>query len=207
MIQVERFVAGLYAVNCFVLYDDESKDAYIIDPSGSVEKIVHFIGREALNLKGILITHAHGDHHLGLLDLKKIYDVPVYLHASDVYMAKDANINLSIEMGKISEFTPEVQLQDGMKLPLGEHTIRVIHTPGHSKGGVCFFIGSYLFAGDTLFAGSIGRTDLDGGNYEQLIRAIKTQLLKLPDETIVFSGHGSDTSIGRERVRNPYLVR
>lgn len=207
MIQIERFVAGLYAVNCFIIYDDESKDAFIIDPSGAVEKIAHFIGKENLNLKGILLTHAHGDHHLGLAHLKELYNAPVYLHASDVYMAKDANINLSVEMGKISEFTPDIQLQDGMKIQIGESVIKVLHTPGHTKGGVCYYLAPYLFAGDTLFAGSVGRTDLDGGNMEQLIRAIKNQLLKLPEDTIVFAGHGEASTIGREKARNPYLVR
>lgn len=207
MIQIERFVAGIYAVNCFVLYDGESKEAFVIDPSGSSENIAHFIGREGLTLKGILMTHAHGDHHLGLGRLKELYDAPVYLHASDVYMAKDARINLSIEMGQISEFVPEIQLQDGMKIQLGEQVIKVIHTPGHTKGGVCYYLAPYLFAGDTLFAGSIGRTDLDGGNHDQLIKVIKNQLLKLPEDTIVFAGHGGDTTIGREKSRNPYLVR
>jgi glyoxylase-like metal-dependent hydrolase (beta-lactamase superfamily II) len=207
MIQIERIIAGVYAVNCYVVYDDETNEGYVIDPSGSEDKIINFLVDKKIDLKGILLTHAHGDHHMGLAGLKAVYPVPVYLHASDVYMAKDAAINLSNTMyGPDSEFTPEVQLQDGMKLQLGNTIIRTIHTPGHTKGGVCYLVENYLFSGDTLFESSIVRTDLDGGNHDQLIKAIKTQLLKLADDVIVLPGHGGSSTIGRERARNPYLV-
>lgn len=207
MIIIERIPAGVYAVNCFIIHCDETKEGYVIDPGGSEDKIINYIVEQQINLKGILLTHAHGDHHMGLAGLKAVYPVPVYLHASDVYMAKDAAINLSNTMyGPDSEFTPDVQLQDGMKIQMGNYSIRALHTPGHTKGGVCYLLENYLFSGDTLFEMSIGRTDLDGGNHEQLIRAIKTQLLKLDDETVVLPGHGGSSTIGRERSRNPYLV-
>lgn len=208
MIQIERIVAGVYAMNCYIVYCDETNEGFVVDPGGSEEKIINFIVEKNINLKGILMTHAHGDHHMGLAGLKAVYPVPVYLHASDAYMAADASINLSSTMyGPDSEFTPDVALQDGMKIPFGNGFIRAIHTPGHTKGGVCYLIDQYLLTGDTLFDGSIGRTDLDGGNHDQLIKAIKTQLLKLSDDLIVLPGHGGASTIGKERARNPYLVR
>lgn len=208
MIQVERIVAGVYAMNCYIVHCDETNEGFVVDPGGSEEKVVDYIIEKQIQLKGILMTHAHGDHHLGLANLKAVYPVPVYLHASDVYMAEDAAINLSATMyGPDSVFTPEIKLQDGMKIPFGNGFIRAIHTPGHTKGGMCFLTGNYLFSGDTLFESSIGRTDLDGGNHDQLIKAIKNQLMKLADDIIVLPGHGGASTIGRERVRNPYLVR
>lgn len=208
MIQIERIVAGVYAMNCYILYNDETNEGFVIDPGGSEDKIINFIVDKGIDLKGILITHGHGDHHMGLAGLKAVYPVPVYLHASDVYMAQNAEINLSSTMyGPDSVFTPEVSLQDGMKIPFGESFIRVLHTPGHTKGGVCFLYDRFVITGDTLFESSIGRTDLDGGNHDQLIKAIKNQLLKLDDELIVLPGHGGASTIGRERARNPYLVR
>lgn len=206
MIQYRTVVAGSLQVNCYILFDDESKEAFVIDPSGSADKVFYFLQDEKLTLKGILMTHGHGDHHEGLAALKALCDVPVYLHASDVYMAEDASINLSTQLyGPDSEFTPDVKLQDGMKLALGNFLVKVIHTPGHTKGGVCYLTEGVLFTGDTLFAGSVGRADLDGGDFDQLVRSIKNQLLKLADEVVVCPGHGPETSIGRERARNPYL--
>ncbi len=208
MIQIERIVAGVYAMNCYILYNDETNEGFVVDPGGSEDKIINFIVDKGIELKGILITHGHGDHHMGLSGLKAVYPVPVYMHASDVYMAQNAEINLSSTMyGPDSVFTPDVTLQDGMKIPFGESFIRVLHTPGHTKGGVCFLYDRFVITGDTLFESSIGRTDLDGGNHDQLIKAIKNQLLKLDDELIVLPGHGGASTIGRERARNPYLVR
>lgn len=208
MIQIERIVAGVYAMNCYIVYNDETHEGFVVDPGGSEDKIINFLVEKSIDLKGILITHGHGDHHMGLTGLKAVYPVPVYMHASDIYMSKDANINLSVTMyGPDSEFTPEVALQDGMKIPFGEGFIRVLHTPGHTKGGVCFLFDTFVITGDTLFESSIGRTDLDGGNHEQLIKSIKNQLLKLEDDCVVLPGHGGASTIGRERARNPYLVR
>lgn len=208
MIQIERIVAGVYAMNCYIMYNDETNEGFVVDPGGSEDKIINFIVEKGITLKGILITHGHGDHHMGLTGLKAVYPVPVYMHASDVYMAQDASINLSSTMyGPDSVFTPEVTLQDGMKIPFGEGFIRVLHTPGHTKGGVCFLFDKFVITGDTLFESSIGRTDLDGGNHEQLLKSIRNQLLKLEDELIVLPGHGGASTIGRERARNPYLVR
>lgn len=208
MIQIEMIVAGVYAMNCYIVHCDETNEGFVIDPGGSEDKIINYIVEKGINLKGILMTHAHGDHHMGLAGLKAVYPVPVYLHASDRYMAEDAAINLSNTMyGPDSVFTPEINLQDGMKIPFGNGFIRTIHTPGHTKGGVCYLIDKYLFTGDTLFESSVGRTDLDGGNDVQLIKSIKNQLLKLSDDLIVLPGHGGASTIGRERVRNPYLVR
>ncbi len=206
MIQYKTLVAGSLQVNCYILFDDESREAFVIDPSGGADQIFYFLQDEKLTLKGILMTHGHGDHHEGLSALKALVDAPVYLHASDVYMAEDATINLSNQLyGPDSEFTPDVKLQDGMKLTLGQFVIRVIHTPGHTKGGVCYLTEGILFTGDTLFNGSVGRADLDGGDFEQLIKSIKNQLMKLADEVVVCPGHGPESSIGRERVRNPFL--
>lgn len=206
MISYKTFVLNGLQVNCFLVFDDVSKECYVIDPAWPSDQLRFYIEDNGYSLKGILMTHAHGDHHMGLKSLKEAFDVPVYLHASDVGMAQDAKRNHSTDIfGVSSEFTPEVTLQDGMKLPLGAEQIRVLHTPGHSKGSVGFYVGGLLFSGDTLFQGSIGRTDLEGGDYEQIIKSIKNQYLKLPEDTVVLPGHGGDSTIGREKLRNPYL--
>lgn len=203
---VFRIPAGIYAVNCYIVFSEGSKSGIVVDPGGSADEIIKFVEDNNIDLKYIVLTHGHGDHIGGVKALKDKYDIPVLIHKEDEEMLKDANKNLSKTMafGAI-EIIPDRTLVDGDIIKFGELEATILHTPGHTKGGICLKIENYLISGDTLFKGSIGRTDLYGGDYETLISAIKTKLLVLDDEIVVLPGHGQSSTIKNERISNPFL--
>lgn len=203
---VFRIPAGIYAVNCYIVFSEDSKSGIVVDPGGSADEIIKFVEDNNIDLKYIVLTHGHGDHIGGVKALKDKYDIPVLIHKEDEEMLKDANKNLSKTMafGAI-EIIPDRTLVDGDIIKFGELEATILHTPGHTKGGICLKIENYLISGDTLFKGSIGRTDLYGGDYETLISAIKTKLLVLDDEIVVLPGHGQSSTIKNERISNPFL--
>ena len=203
---VFRIPAGIYAVNCYIVFSEDSKSGIVVDPGGSADEIVKFVEDNNIDLKYIVLTHGHGDHIGGVKALKDKYDIPVLIHKEDEEMLKDANKNLSKTMafGAI-EIIPDRTLSNGDIIKFGELEATILHTPGHTKGGICLKIENYLISGDTLFKGSIGRTDLYGGDYETLISAIKTKLLVLDDEIVVLPGHGQSSTIKNERISNPFL--
>jgi glyoxylase-like metal-dependent hydrolase (beta-lactamase superfamily II) len=205
---LETFPVGPLQCNCTILGDEEAHEAIVIDPGDEVSRIARRLRELGLKLKQILVTHAHIDHVGGALRLKQLTGAPIFFNENDVPLLK----MMESQAGWIGIPTPETappdeNLSEGLIVGLDRYPAEVIHTPGHTQGSVCLHIPSLkmLIAGDTLFAGSIGRTDLPGGNYPQIIDSIQTRLMLLSDETKVLPGHGPATTIGNERNGNPFL--
>lgn len=202
----EKVVVGLYAVNCYIIGDENTKDAVIVDPGENADQILSIVNKHSLNVKHIILTHAHGDH-IGALDvIKSKTNAPIHIHENDEKMLMDKHKNFTTMMGgKGIEIKADHLLSDGDIIKVGDLELEIIHTPGHSMGGICILVENILISGDTLFAGSIGRTDLEGGNYSKLIQSIKEKLMVLEDSITVLPGHGPSSTIGRERLSNPFL--
>ncbi|ABW19252.1 MBL fold metallo-hydrolase [Alkaliphilus oremlandii] len=203
---LEKVPAGVYAVNCYVIGDEQTNKAAVVDPGGDVDKIIKVLENNDLELKYILLTHAHGDHIGGLVELRERTGAPVYIHQEDLYMLQNSSVNYSQAISGVKiETNADGFLNDGDRLELGDLTLSIIHTPGHSKGGICIAVGNVLLTGDTLFANSIGRSDLYGGNQEELIQSIKNKLFTLDEDLTVLPGHGPATTIRIEKITNPYV--
>lgn len=198
--------AGIYAANCYLVYSENKKEGIVIDPGGDVDDIMAKVNELELDIKYIILTHGHGDHIGGIRELKSFIDAPVAIHKADEYMLKNGNENLSSQMamGPI-ELSADILLDHGDKISFGDLVAEIIHTPGHTLGGISIKIEDSIFTGDTLFAGSIGRTDFPGGSYEEIISSIKNKILIYPDETIVYPGHGPASTIKREKTTNPFV--
>ena len=206
ILKIITMPAGVYAANCYIVYSENTKIGIIVDPGGDVEDLIKVINENHIKLEYIVLTHGHGDHIGGVKELKNKYNIPLLIHGHDIELIQDGKKNLSniMAMGPI-ELIADMTLKDGDVIEFGGISALVLHTPGHTKGGICLKIDNYIITGDTLFKGSIGRTDLLGGDYEELINSIKTKLLVLSNETIVLPGHGQPSSIGKERISNPFL--
>lgn len=202
---VRSFAVMPFDENCYVVSDDTG-EGVVIDPGGMAKEILAYIREAKLAVKAVLDTHGHCDH-IGANDaIRDATGAPLYIHKEDAAMLSDMRLNLSAFMGfKALSRPAEHLLSEGDKISFGQSGLEVVHTPGHTKGGVCFVGDGVVFTGDTLFAGSIGRSDFPGGSEVELIGNIKKKLLALPDETKVYSGHGPSSEIGWERKCNPYL--
>ncbi len=205
---LETFPVGPLACNCTIMGDEEAGEAIVVDPGDEVARIHRRLTELGLKLKQILVTHAHIDHVGGALKLKRLTGAPILLNDNDLPLLK----MMEVQAGWLGVATPETAppdapLTDGLVVGLDRYPAEVLHTPGHTQGSVCLLFAplKMVVAGDTLFAGSIGRTDLPGGNFDQIIDSIHSRLLPLPDETKVLAGHGPATTIGEERRRNPFL--
>ena len=205
---LETFPVGPLACNCTVLGDEDAGEAIVIDPGDEVGRIHRRLSELGLKLKQILVTHAHIDHVGGALKLKRLTGAPIFLNESDLPLLK----MMAMQAAWLGIDTPETappdeNLTEGLSVGLMRYPATVIHTPGHTQGSVCLHFTplKMVIAGDTLFAGSIGRTDLPGGNYGQILDSIHSRLMALPDETRVLPGHGPETTIGEERKGNPFL--
>ncbi|MTI70963.1 MAG: MBL fold metallo-hydrolase [Firmicutes bacterium] len=203
---LKRLPAGIYAANCYIIGCNETKNAMIIDPAGDEEKIINTIKDLDLKVEGIILTHAHGDHIGALKKLKSYFNVPIMLHENDKYLLEDSNKNLSKQMSMEDvEITPDVLLKDKEKINIGKLKAEIIHTPGHTKGSISIKVDESVITGDTLFTGSIGRTDLLGGSFEEIIDSIKNKLMVLDDNIKVYPGHGPSSTIEKERKTNPFI--
>ena len=210
---IEVQAAGPFVRNGYVVGCEQTRDAVIIDPGDGVEDLLAFARNQRLHIRHILLTHAHLDHVTGVAAAKRALNVPVYLHKDDRFLY-DRVVQQGASFGLQIEPQPpiDVYYTPGQAIAFGSLSAMPHHTPGHCPGGVCLAIAPNgqsaedLFVGDTLFAGSIGRTDLPGGDYNTLIGSIRTVLFSFGDAARVYSGHGPMTTIGRERATNPFLI-
>lgn len=197
---------GQMGTNCYLIWDEKTLEAAVIDPGFEDPQIGAIINENKLNVKYILLTHGHFDHLGGVDQIKQLTGAKVLIHENDADCLLDPRRNLSVLAGMSMVLEPaDGFLKENETIALGTVSIRVIHTPGHSKGGVCLLAEEHLFAGDTLFNTSIGRTDFADGDLKELLNGIETKLFILDDATIVLPGHGENTTIGYEKLSNPFL--
>ena len=212
---IESAAAGVFMKNGFILGCERTREAVYIDPGDEVDQLLEFVAAEKLTVKHILLTHAHIDHVSGVAQARRTLGAPIHLHRDDLFLYDNA-VATGRLFGMEIEAPPPVDrfYKGNAPITFGDYSVAVHHTPGHAPGGVCLAVTPgvtspslpALFVGDTLFAGSIGRTDLPGGDYQTLMRAITNVLFAFPDEAPVFPGHGPETTIGRERVGNPFVL-
>lgn len=196
---IKVYPIGIYEENIYVLVDEKSKDAFIVDPGGNADILIEKIEELNCNIKYILLTHGHFDHVEALNEVEAKYKATIYMNENEVdFMKNDKTVfgNLPKEY-KI--------IKDGDTLPFGDDVIKCIHTPGHTKGGMCYLYKDAIFTGDTLFKGSVGRSDFVGGDFNELINSIKTKLMVLDKDIKVYPGHMESSTIGFEKLRNPFL--
>lgn len=208
MIRVDTKVVGPVSTNCYFLINEDLKEAVIVDPGDEAAKLADHITRYGLKPVAILLTHGHFDHIMAAESLKEVYDVPVYACAKEKGLLNSSGKNLAKGFMRM-DFTMDADIycKEGDEFYLAGVTIKVLETPGHTRGGCCYYIASenIVFSGDTLFYESVGRTDFEDGSYPDICRSIKEKLFVLPDDTMCYPGHGVTTTIGREKERNPYV--
>ena len=205
--KVELFVTGIISTNCYLAVNEETKHAVVIDPASASPKILNHIREEGITVEAILLTHGHFDHIMGIDGFLKEFQVPVYVHESDLPMLEDPAWNQSAIYTAGYTFRGAQPVRDGQILSFAGYEFQVLHTPGHTPGGCCYYVASekVLFSGDTLFQRSVGRTDFQVSSMSALIRGIREKLMTLPSDTHVYPGHMGETMIGYERDNNPFI--
>ncbi len=204
--KIETICVGPLQTNCYIINDSESMEAIIIDPGSESGKIIKIIESKNLQMKCIINTHAHIDHTAEAKSLQDHFNIPFLIHQNELPSLKTLETNNGL-FGIAVTGTPETKefLQHNQEISFGNCKGKILFTPGHSAGGVSIVVQNHVFVGDSLFCDSIGRTDLPGGNFDQLISSIKSELYVLADETIVYPGHGPETTIGHEKQFNPFV--
>lgn len=203
---IKKLEVGPIMANCFILGCERTKEAVVIDPGDDADDILMALAKEGLRVKYLINTHGHFDHVGANKRMKEATAAILAIHPLDEPMLEELSRSASM-FGLAAENSPpaDLLLNDGDQIKFGDITLEIIHAPGHSQGGICLYTKGHLFSGDTLFSRSIGRTDLPGGDYDTLISSIKTRLLVLDDETIVYTGHGPETTLANEKRMNPFL--
>ncbi len=202
---LRRMEVGPFAANCYLVACDQTQQAVIIDPGAEAKQILDMVAREKVTVSHIINTHGHVDHVGANEEVRQALGVPILVHEQDGEMSKKPHASLSAFLGKLKLAEPDTLLKGGDKVTVGNLEFTVIETPGHTKGSITLAVDNVLFTGDTLFAGSIGRTDLPGGSFKEIISSIKEKLLVYPDDTVVYPGHGPESTIGQEKKYNPFL--
>lgn len=207
---LERLVVGMLQTNCYLLADPQTRQAAVIDPGGDVERIISRLQHHGLDVVSILNTHGHFDHVLDAWTLRAKVGGMVALHRDDQVILEDRAVGLMAmfsSLKKSAKGTVDRWLQEGDQIQVGGLLLEVLETPGHTPGHVSFYLpaANLIFVGDTLFAGSIGRTDFPGGSYDQLIRSVQTKIFPLDEGTRVYPGHGPETTVGEEKRMNPFF--
>jgi hydroxyacylglutathione hydrolase len=204
----EILPVGPLRCNCSIIGDETSHEAMVIDPGDDIEDVLAVVGKHNLQVKQLVITHAHIDHVGGAMKLRARTGAPILLNQNDYALLKMLDVQATwIGMDDPGKVEIDRSITSGETLSAGSHAAQVLHTPGHTEGSICLYFApeQKLIAGDTLFAGSIGRTDLPGGSMQKIMRSLHDTLLALPDDTVVVPGHGALTTIGEERETNPFL--
>ena len=208
MIKVEKFVLGNVGTNCYIVFNEKIKECFIVDLATYSQEMVSHIKRSGYQVKGILLTHGHFDHIMGIEDFIDEIPTTVYAHEEEEKFLKDPVLNFSATVDKEGYQVDEVVfLKEHQRFELAGFEIQILHTPGHTPGGCCYYLPkeNVVFTGDTLFNGSIGRTDFPGGDSTLLLSSIREKLLTLPEETEVYPGHIESTTIGKEKRNNPFF--
>lgn len=206
-IKVNTLVLGMVQTNCYIVSNEATKEALVIDPADHADRIEQYLKVNDLVCKGILLTHGHFDHIMAAADLAASTKAQIYAQEEEASLLKDPAMNASHRFGKECSLTPDVLLKDQSLLEMAGFLIKVIHTPGHTSGGACYYFTEHdvMFSGDTLFLEDIGRYDLPTGDGKVLVNSIQHKLMLLEDQVIVYPGHGDPTTIGHERVHNRYI--
>jgi len=203
--KIKTIVVGELDTNCYLVSDDDG-NACVIDPGDEADKIIAEIEKNKLKPAAIINTHVHPDHIGANIEIKQKYNIPIMVHKDDAHMlTPHFSLISSIAGYKFDSMEPDRLLNDGDEIKIGSLNLKIVHTPGHSKGGISILVGDAAFTGDTLFCGDIGRADLYGGDEKALVKAIKEKLLILPDSTALYPGHGKSSTIGNEKMYNIYL--
>ena len=202
---LKRLVVGPFASNCYIVGSESNKEGMIIDPGDEAEMILEKVKDLGLDIRSIVLTHGHIDHIGALKEVKEATGAEVAIHSDDARALQEKSVSTLLGLSYPTPPPPDRLLRDGDSMDIGDLHFLVQHTPGHSPGCICLLGEGIIFSGDTLFNFGIGRYDLPGGNYSQLVNSIHTRLMKLPDNTAVYPGHGLDTTIGTERSGNPFL--
>ena len=206
---VKQLTVGMMGVCCYIVSCEKTKKAAIIDPGGDEDRILQYCTDNALQVQYILNTHGHPDHVCGNSRIQEATGAKIVMHSADAAYFNEPQIKDFFSSLGLPESPPiDITVEDGDIITIGEEQLQVLHTPGHTPGGICFYSPPHCFTGDTLFVGAVGRTDFPGGSMELMTTAIQTRLLTLPPETLVWPGHGyggSQSTIGREAKTNPYF--
>ena len=206
-VKIGRMVVGALQTNCYFLHNTENNEAVVIDPADKGQKIYEELQKKGITVKAILLTHGHFDHVMGVDELRRASGAKVYLGKEEEKLISNTELNLSAMFGTLFTTKADVFVKDGEELELAGIKIKVIHTPGHTIGGVSYYLEEegILVCGDTLFAGSVGRTDFPSSSGAELGRSIREKLFKLPEDVYVYPGHGPSTTIGYEKQNNPFV--